>query len=220
MRGSHKFFLLILSIFILGVLFKFYLENDNLKTKIIEIENKYEELRAKKNSANFTEVTLSEMSLIQDAFNWIYSEDVNSITLENYDGKTINLKDKSPLNNIILESLENNIIMPINFIINKMHNDYRFYYTLRYKFNDAVNEIIIFDNGTIKYQNVLYESPYLLSLAQSLMPMTDEVSKDVNDALDMMSNSSIATYDFCKISDIDKFNSEQGIFGLVIMRLD
>ncbi len=155
------------------------------------------------------------MSFIQDTFNWIYFESADGITLENYSGKTINLKEKSSLNNIILESLENNIIMPINFINNKMHNEYRFYYILRYKFNDTVNEIIIFDNGTIKYRNVYYESPYLLSLAQSLMPITDEVSKDVNDALDMMLNASIATYDFNKISDIDKSNSEKNIFELI-----
>ncbi len=215
MRGNYKLFLLIVSIFILGILFKLYLENNNLKTKIIETENKYEELRINKNNVNFTEATLNEMSFIQDTFNWIYFESADGITLENYSGKTINLKEKSSLNNIILESLENNIIMPINFINNKMHNEYRFYYILRYKFNDTVNEIIIFDNGTIKYQNVYYESPYLLSLAQSLMPITDEVSKDVNDALDMMLNASIATYDFNKISDIDKSNSEQSIFELI-----
>ncbi len=215
MKGNYKFFLLIVSIFILGILFKLYLENNNLKTKIIETENKYEELRINKNNVNFTEATLNEMSFIQDTFNWIYFESADGITLENYSGKTINLKEKSSLNNIILESLENNIIMPINFINNKMHNEYRFYYILRYKFNDTVNEIIIFDNGTIKYQNVYYESPYLLSLAQSLMPITDEVSKDVNDALDMMLNASIATYDFNKISDIDKSNSEQSIFELI-----
>ncbi len=215
MKGNYKFFLLIVSIFILGILFKLYLENNNLKTKIIETENKYEELRINKNNVNFTKATLNEMSFIQDTFNWIYFESADGITLENYSGKTINLKEKSSLNNIILESLENNIIMPINFINNKMHNEYRFYYILRYKFNDTVNEIIIFDNGTIKYQNVYYESPYLLSLAQSLMPITDEVSKDVNDALDMMLNASIATYDFNKISDIDKSNSEQSIFELI-----
>lgn len=215
MKGNYKFFLLIVSIFILGILFKLYLENNNLKTKIIETENKYEELRINKNNVNFTEATLNEMSFIQDTFNWIYFESADGITLENYSGKTINLKEKSSLNNIILESLENNIIMPINFINNKMHNEYRFYYILRYKFNDTVNEIIIFDNGTIKYQNVYYESPYLLSLAQSLMPITDEVSKDVNDALDMMLNASIATYGFNKISDIDKSNSEQSIFELI-----
>ncbi|WMJ77682.1 hypothetical protein RBQ61_01790 [Sedimentibacter sp. MB35-C1] len=177
------------------ILQRYYFENNNLKTKIIETENKYQDLKIKKINENFSKATITEMSLIRETFNWMFSEDVNSIILENYTGKTINLKEKSLLNEQILEGmyLENNLIMPKNIIAIKIHNSNRFYYKLKYNFKDTSNEIFIFDDGTIKYNENYYESPLLLSISQSLMPITENVEKNTNGALQMMFNSSLAT---------------------------
>jgi hypothetical protein len=192
---------------------KLYIENNNLKTKISETDKRYQELRITKSNENFSQASLNEILSIRETFNWMISEDANSIILENYDGKTINLKEKSPQNEQILEGLylENNLIMPKNIITAKIHNGKRFYYTLRYNFKDTSNEIFIFDDGTVKYNENYYESPFLLSIAQSLISITEKTEKNINGALDMMFNSSLATN---LSSETDKLNEELGLFNL------
>ncbi|MEL7649473.1 MAG: hypothetical protein AAGU76_15365 [Sedimentibacter sp.] len=216
MREKQKLFCIILLIITLGISLKFYFENSDLKAKIADSESKYQDLRAKKINDNFSEATLSEISLVQDTFDWMHSEDADSIILENYSGRSINLKEKSKLNVLILNGiyLEKNVIIPKNIISTKIHNDYRFYYTLRYNFKETDNEILIYDDGTIKYKDAYYESPFLLSSAQSLLPVTDELSIEFNNAMDVMLNTALATNTDYMFTNTDEKSSEAALFYL------
>ncbi|MPN37856.1 hypothetical protein SDC9_185377 [bioreactor metagenome] len=95
-----------------------------------------------------------------------------------------------------------------------MHNDYRLHYILRYHFKDTINEILIFDDGTIKYKDSYYRSPILLCAAQSLMPIAEEVNHIKNNALSVMVNSTMATCSNYMLSEIDKSYMEQGLTEL------
>jgi hypothetical protein len=85
---------------------------------------------------------------------------------------------------------------------------------LRYHFKDTINEIVIFDDATIKYKDSYYDSTVLLNMVQSLMPIAYEVSHDKNNALSVMFNSTLATFENYKLSDINKSNFEQGLTEL------
>lgn len=201
----------------IAALLELYGTNMDLKTQISETQKSYQELRAQKLHDNFVESRIRALSLIEETFKWMKDiEGTERIILENYNGDKLNIKEDTSLNKIILRGLylDNNIITPDNIISSQLHNDHRFFYTLRYYLKDNINEIIIFDNGTIKYKDLYYESPVLLSTAKSLMPIADKMNCGENDALAAMLNSSLATCSNYRLSDMDKSDYEQGLINL------
>ena len=212
--------LILIIIICITALGKQNIKNRDLEIQISEITGKYKELRTQKAHDNYVEASLQKISLINEDFKWLKNiKDTEKITFENYSGDIIDIKNETTLNKIILDSLvlENIIIEPDIIIHATLHNDLRFYYTLRYYLRDNVYEILIFDNGTIKYNNLYYESPFLLSAAQSLMPMINSDSIEIQDnAIYIMLNADLATYSEYKISDTDKSYFEQTLGELWI----
>jgi hypothetical protein len=204
---------------ILGIsaLFKLYITNRDLITLVDETEKKYQELRAQKSNDDFIEARMLKLPVIEDNFKWMKDvEETDKISLENNDGDILDIKEDTSLNKVILQGLyfDNNIITPDEYISVQLHNDNRLHYTLRYHFKDTINEILIFDDGTIKYKDSYYRSPILLCSAQSLMPIADELNHIKGDALSVMVNSTMATCSSYKVSEIDKSNMEQGLTEL------
>lgn len=196
---------------------KLYFTNKDLESQLNQLEKKYQELIVQNGYDDYAQVRLTRLSLIEENFQWMRNiEEADKITFENYDGKTIDIKEDAPINKFILQGLGfNSIVAPDNIINDKLHNDSRFYYTLRYYIEDTVHVVIIYDNGTIKYKDVYYESPMLLSAAQSLMPIFDNASNDEhNNALSTMLYSSLATFSEYKISDTENSIYEQSLIEL------
>lgn len=212
--------LILIIIICITALWKQNIKNSDLEIQISEITGKYKELRTQKVHDSYVEASKQKISLINEDFKWLKNiEDTEKIALENYSGDIIDIKKETPLNKIILNGLvlENNIIEPDIIIHATLHNDLRFYYTLSYYLKDNVYEILIFDNGTIKYNDLYYESPFLLSAAQSLMPVINSDSIEIQDnAISIMLNADLATYFEYKISDTDKSNIEQTLGELWI----
>jgi hypothetical protein len=201
----------------ISALCKLYLENRDLITLVDETEKKYQELRIQKSNDDFIEVRMMKQSVIEDTFKWMKdTEKTDKITLENYDGDILDIKEDTSLNKIILPGLYlyKNVVTPDDYISVQLHNDNRLHYTLRYHFKDTINEILIFDDGTIKYKDSYYRSPILLCSAQALMPIAEEVNHIKNNALSVMLNSSMATYSNYMVSESDKSNMEQGLTEL------
>nr|WP_312580047.1 hypothetical protein [Sedimentibacter sp.] len=217
MKNKYPIFVII--IILLFITVKFYFLNRNLELQINVTNTAYQELRTQKINNNYSEVRMTKLLLIEETFSWLHSVDVDKITLENYDGNTIDLKKTDvPLNNIILQGLalkyEN--VAADNTINYFAHiEEVGFHYTLRYYNNENIYEILIFDNGIIKYEGTFYESPNLLSMAKSLMPIINNEKNEVQmDAIDVMLNSDLATYVEYKVSDVDKLDYVQTLDAL------
>lgn len=201
----------------ISALFKLYLTNRDLITLVDETEKKYQELRVQKSHDNYMEAKMLNLSVIEDNFKWMKDvEKTDKITLENYDGNILDIKEDTSINKIILQGLflGESIITDDDYISVQLHNDYRLHYILRYHFKDTINEILIFDDGTIKYKDSYYRSPILLCAAQSLMPIAEEVNHIKNNALSVMVNSTMATCSNYMLSENDKSNMEQGLTEL------
>lgn len=217
---KNKYIMAISILFIvigISALFKLYLTNRNLITLVDETEKKYQELRVQKSHDNYMEAKMLNLSVIEDNFKWMKDvEKTDKITLENYDGNILDIKQDTSINKIILQGLYlgEDVITPDDYISVQLHNDYRLHYILRYHFKDTINEILIFDDGTIKYKDSYYRSPILLCAAQSLMPIAEEVNHIKNNALSAMVNSTMATCSNYMLSEIDKSYMEQGLTEL------
>lgn len=217
---KNKYIMAISILFIvigISALFKLYLTNRNLITLVDETEKKYQELRVQKSHDNYREAKMLNLSVIEDNFKWMKDvEKTDKITLENYDGNILDIKQDTSINKIILQGLYlgEDVITPDDYISVQLHNDYRLHYILRYHFKDTINEILIFDDGTIKYKDSYYRSPILLCAAQSLMPIAEEVNHIKNNALSAMVNSTMATCSNYMLSEIDKSYMEQGLTEL------
>ncbi|MEL7606599.1 MAG: hypothetical protein AAGU39_11145 [Sedimentibacter saalensis] len=217
---KNKYIMAISILFIvigISALFKLYLTNRNLITLVDETEKKYQELRVQKLHDNYMEAKMLNLSVIEDNFKWMKDvEKTDKITLENYDGNILDIKEDTSINKIILQGLYlgEDVITPDDYISGQLHNDYRLHYILRYHFKDTINEILIFDDGTIKYKDSYYRSPILLCAAQSLMPIAEEVNHIKNNALSVMVNSTMATCSNYMLSEIDKSYMEQGLTEL------
>ncbi|MDF2503409.1 hypothetical protein [Clostridium sp.] len=201
----------------ISTLFKLYFTNRDLLTLVDEAEKKYQELRVQKSNDDYMEARMLKLSVIEDTFKWLKdTEKTNMISLENYDGDNIDIKEDTSINKIILQGLYlgENIITPDDYVSAQLHNDHRLHYTLQYHFKDNINEILIFDDGTIKYKDSYYRSPILLSAAQSLMPIEDEANHIKSDALSVMLNSTMASYANYMVSEIDKSEMKQGLTEL------
>jgi len=199
---------------------KLYIENRDLELHLSEITEKYKELRIQKIHDNYVEANIQKLSLINEDFQWLANiGEAEKITLENYCGNIIDIKNETTLNKIILNGLDlgKNLIEPDNINHAFLHNDLRFYYTLRYYIKDMVYEILIFDSGTIKCNDLYYESPFLLSAAQSLMPIINSDINEIQDnAISIMLNAKLATISEYKISDTDISDFEQTLGELFI----
>lgn len=205
---------IVISIF---ALFKLYLSNRDLISLVDETEKKYQELRVQKSNDDYIDARMLKLSVIEDTFKWLKDvEKTDRISLENYDGDILDVKEDTSLNKIILQGfyLDKNVVTPDDYISVQLHNDNRLHYILQYHFKDTINEILIFDDGTIKYKDSYYRSPILLSTSQSLMPIAEEVKHIKNDALCVMLNSTMATCSNYKVSETDKSNMEQGLTEL------
>lgn len=217
---KNKYIMAISILFIvigISALFKLYLTNRDLITLVDETEKKYQELRVQKSHDNYMEAIILKLSVIEDNFKWMKDvEKTDKITLENYDGNILDIKEDTSINKIILQGLYlgEDVITPDDYISVQLHNDYRLHYILRYHFKDTINEILIFDDGTIKYKDSYYRSPILLCAAQSLMPIAEEVNHIKNNALSVMVNSTMATCSNYMLSEIDKSYMEQGLTEL------
>lgn len=217
---KNKYIMAISILFIvigISALFKLYLTNRDLITLVDETEKKYQELRVQKSHDNYMEAKILKLSVIEDNFKWMKDvEKTDKITLENYDGNILDIKEDTSINKIILQGLYlgEDVITPDDYISVQLHNDYRLHYILRYHFKDTINEILIFDDGTIKYKDSYYRSPILLCAAQSLMPIAEEVNHIKNNALSVMVNSTMATCSNYMLSEIDKSYMEQGLTEL------
>lgn len=217
---KNKYIMAISILFIvigISALFKLYLTNRDLITLVDETEKKYQELRVQKSHDNYMEAKILKLSVIEDNFKWMKDvEKTDKITLENYDGNILDIKEDTSINKIILQGLYlgEDVITPDDYISVQLHNDYRLHYILRYHFMDTINEILIFDDGTIKYKDSYYRSPILLCAAQSLMPIAEEVNHIKNNALSVMVNSTMATCSNYMLSEIDKSYMEQGLTEL------
>lgn len=217
---KNKYIMAISILFIvigISALFKLYLTNRDLITLVDETEKKYQELRVQKSHDNYMEAKILKLSVIEDNFKWMKDvEKTDKITLENYDGNILDIKEDTSINKIILQGLYlgEDVITPDDYISVQLHNDYRLHYILRYHFKDTINEILIFDDGTIKYKDSYYRSPILLCAAQSLMPIAEEVNHIKNNALSAMFNSTMATCSNYMLSENDKSNMEQGLTEL------
>ena len=213
MLKKVKYLSLLLVVIVIGFLFKLHLENNSLKSEILEAENKYQEL-VKKNE-NKVEDEVSEIDLIRETFEWMNSEDISSLTLENYDKKLIDLKEPSFLHELVMYGLNNQLILPADFYTRWVHKDIELCYVLKYKVKEEVHEILIFNDGLIEYNDFYYNSKFLLEFAKALMPIVDETSAEMRNALDVMFNSSIATCSTYKESDTDEIKARE-IDGLPI----
>lgn len=201
----------------ISALFKLYFTNRDLIKLVDETEKKYQELRVQKSNDDYIEARMLKLSVIEDTFKWLKDvEKTDKISLENYDGDILDVKEDISISKIILQGLylDKNVVTPDDYISIQLHNDNRLHYTLRYHFKDTINEILIFDDGTIKYQDSYYRSPILLNTAQSLMPIAEEVNHIKSDALSVMVNSTMATCANYMVSEIDKSNMEQGLTEL------
>jgi hypothetical protein len=201
----------------ISALFKLYFTNRDLIKLVDETEKKYQELRVQKSNDDYMEARMLKLSIIKDTFKWLKDvEKTDKISLENHDGDILDIKEDTSLNKIILHGfyLDKNVVTPDDYISAQLHNDNRLHYTLKYHFKDTVNEILIFDDGTIKYKDSYYRSPILLCAAQSLMPISDEVNHIKSDALSVMFNSTMATYANYMVLETDKSNMEQGLTEL------
>jgi hypothetical protein len=208
---------ILLFVIVISALFKLYLTNRYLISLVDETEKKYQELRVQKSHDDYMEARMLKQSVIEDTFKWMKdTEKADKILLENYDGDIVDMKEDTSLNKVILQGLylDNNTITPDDYISVQLHNDNRLHYTLRYHFNDVINEILIFDDGTIKYKDSYYRSPILLCSAQALMPIADELNHIKGDALSVMLNSTMASYSNYMVSESDKSNMEQGLMEL------
>lgn len=215
MLRKVKHLSLLLVVIVLGFLFKLHLENNSLKSEIIEAENKYQELVKKNKYENKVEDEVSEIDLIRETFEWMNSEDISSLTLENYDKKLIDLKEPSFLHELVMYGLNNQLILPADFYTRWVHKDIELCYVLKYKVKEEVHEILIFNDGLIEYNDFYYNSKFLLEFAKALMPIVDETSVEMRNALDVMFNSSIATCSTYKESDTDEIKARE-IDGLPI----
>lgn len=200
---------LILTFIALYFLLNLHFENNSLKSEIIQAENKYQELVKKKNYENKVEEEVSEIDLIWETFEWMNSENISNLTLENYDKKLIDLKEPSFLHELVMYGLNNRLILFADFHTRWGHKDIELCYVLKYKVEEEVHEILIFNDGLIKYKDFTYNSKDLLEFAKALIPIVDETSVEMRNALDVMFNSSIATCSTYKESDADEIKARE-----------
>lgn len=204
-----KYLSLLLVFVVLVFLYKLHLENNRLKDELVKTENKYQELVKEKNNKNPLPDGPSEIELIRETFAWMNSDDISSLTLENYDKKLIDLKKSSFLHELVKQGLNNRLIIPVDFYTMWEHKDFELCYVLKYKIKEEVHEILIFNDGLIKYNDFYYNSRSLLEFAKALMPIVEETSVEVGNALDVMFNSSIATCSTYKESDTDEIKARE-----------
>ena len=106
---------LILTFIALAFLLKLHFENNSLKSEVVQTENKYQELAKKKIYESRTQDEVDELDRIRETFEWMNSEDISSLTLENYDNKHIDLIEPSFLHELVRYGLDNRLINPANF---------------------------------------------------------------------------------------------------------
>ena len=126
MLRKVKYLSLLLVVIVLVFLFKLHLENNSLKSEILEAENKYQEFVKKNKYENKVEDEVSEIDLIRETFEWMNYEDISSLTLENYDKKLIDLKEPSFLHELIIDGFSNRLIGPADFFSRFAYNTYVF----------------------------------------------------------------------------------------------
>ncbi len=206
---------LILTFIALAFLLKLHFENNSLKSEVVQTENKYQELAKKKIYESRTQDEVDELDRIRETFEWMNSEDISSLTLENYDNKHIDLIEPSFLHELVRYGLDNRLINPANFSDRWGHKHIELCYVLKYEVKEEVHEILIFYDGLIEYKNNFYISKSLLEFAKALMPIVDETSVEMKNALDVMFNSSIATCSTYKESDTDEIKARE-IDGLPV----
>lgn len=207
MFKEKKYIPMLLVFILIIIVLKLHNDNSSLKGKILEIENKYLEIEnkyletekkyqelAEKNASESTPVDeYSERELIRQKFEWMNSENISSFTIQNDDGEIVNINEPSFLNDLIRSNFGNQSIFDFNPGISG-YNFHELSYVLRCEVEEDVHELLIFRDGVIQYNNEgFYRSEDLLWMAQALMPIVEESTLDMETALEVMFNSSIAT---------------------------
>lgn len=218
MFKEKKYIPMLLVFIIIIIVLKLHNDNSSLKGKILEIENKYLEAEkkyqelAEKSASKSTPVDeYSESELVRQKFEWMNSEDISSFTIQNDDGEIININEPSFLNDLIRNNFSNRLIFDFHSTFG--YNFHELSYVLRCEVEGNIHEMHIFRDGIIRYNKEgFYRSEDLLWMAQALMSNVEESSIGAETALEVMFNSSVATYSTYRESnkDTDEANPLSG----------